>query len=176
MNIEEQLSQRLNLPQVRDVALWATGRRDHLRRLWHYACSGHRTTSLNALWSITHLPESDSEWILTLRDDMIGRLLSETDNSRKRLLLKILREQEYDAETIRTDFLDFCMARINSECEPYAIRCSCLYAAFRMCRHYPELLAELNGHLDMLALQPLSPGLKSALRQTKSKIRKLKIE
>ena len=63
----------------------------------------------------------------------------------------------------------------NSECESYAVRGYCIYAAYKMSRHFPELLSELEEHLDMMQYRPLSPGLKSALRQTKSKISKLKI-
>lgn len=174
MNIEEQLSQRINLPQIKDIVSWASGDPDNLSRLWDFVRSGDRLTSLNALWAMTHLPQSDSEWLLSLRDSMIDLLLAETDTGKKRMLLQLLRAQEYDIDSIRTDFLDFCMSKINSECEPYAIRCFCIYSAFSMCRHYPELLAELEQHLEMLSYQSLSPGLKSALRQTTAKIRKLK--
>jgi len=103
---------------------------------------------------------------------MIDMLLVETDTSKKRMLLQLLREQEYDADNIRTEFLDYCMSKINSECEPYAIRCFSIYAAYKMCRHFPELLAELEEYLAMMQKQPLSPGLKSALRHTKAKIAK----
>lgn len=131
---------------------------------------------MNALWAMTHLPETDAEWLLYLRDEMIDTLLAETDTGKKRMLLQLLREQEYAADDIRTDFLDYCMSKINSECEPYAVRCFSIYAAYKMCRHFPELIAELEEHLDMMQYQTLSPGLKSALRQTKSKITKLKIQ
>lgn len=123
---------------------------------------------------MTHLPDSDSEWLLSLRDNMIDKILKEKDTGKKRMLLQILRKQEYEADDLRTDFLDFCMSKINSEYEPYAIRCFSIYAAFKMCRHYPELIEELDGHLDMMQYQHLSPGLKSALRQIKTKIKKLK--
>ena len=130
---------------------------------------------MNAIWAMTHLPETDAEWLLSLRDEMIDILLTETDTGKKRMLLQLLREQEYDADDIRTDFLDYCMSKINSECERYAVRCFSIYTAYKMCRLFPELLAELEEHLDMMRYQTLSPGLKSALRQTKSKISKLKI-
>lgn len=49
-----------------------------------------------------------------------------------------------------------------------------LYAAFKMCRHFPELVTELEGHLEMLSFQTLSPGLKSALGKTTADIARLK--
>ena len=61
----------------------------------------------------------------------------------------------------------------HSDCEPYAVRCFSMYTAFKMCRHFPELIAELEQHLDMMRFQTLSPGLASALRQTKAKISRI---
>lgn len=174
MNIGQLLLQKINLPQIKSVVSWASGSQDNLTMLWHFVRSDDRRTSVNALWVMTHLPEADAEWLLSLRDEMIDMLLTEMGTSKKRMLLQLLREQEYDAYDIRTDFLDYCMSKINSECEPYAVRCFSIYTAFKMCRHFPELLAELDEHLDMMRYQTLSPGLKSAFHQTKTKIAKLK--
>lgn len=174
MNIGELLSQKINLPQIKSVVSWASGSRENLAMLLGFSRSDDRRTSVNAIWAMTQLPETDAEWLLSLRDEMIDILLTETDTGKKRMLLQLLREQEYDADDIRTDFLDYCMSKINSECEPYAVRCFSIYTAYKMCRLFPELLAELEEHLDMMRYQTLSPGLKSALRQTKLKIAKLK--
>ncbi len=175
MYIEELLSQKINLPEIKSVVSWASGSRDNLNILWGFARSDDRRTSVNALWTMTHLPETDVKCLVSLRNEMIDMLLAETDTGKKRMLLHLLREQEYAVGDIRTDFLDYCMSKINSECESYAVRGYCIYAAYKMSRHFPELLSELEEHLDMMQYQPLSPGLKSALRQTKSKISKLKI-
>lgn len=174
MYIEELLSQKTNLQQIKSVVSWASGSRDNFKMLWGFARSDDRRTSVNALWTMTHLPKTDVKCIVSLRDEMIDMLLAETDTGKKRMLLQLLREQEYAADDIRTDFLDYCLSKINSECEPYAVRGYCIYAAYKMCRHFPELLSELEEHLDMMQYQPLSPGLKSALRQTKSNITKLR--
>lgn len=174
MNIETLLSGKINMPQIKNVVSWSCGSQENLCQLWEMANSDDRRTSANALWAMTHLPDYNHEWILSLRDDMIDMLLAETDTGKKRMLLHLLKEQEYEAEQIRTDFLDYCLAKINSEQEPYAIRGYSIHASFKMCRHYPELIAELAEHLDMLSHQPLSPALKSALQQTKKRISKLR--
>lgn len=176
MNIENMLSQQINLPEIRNVVSWADGSRENLERLWELVKSDDRRIVVNALWSMTHLPASDLNvtWLVSMRDKMIDMLLAETDSSKKRMLLQLLREQEYDADNIRTDFLDWCLSKINAECEPYAVRCFSIYAAFKMCRHFPELVDELESNLEMMRYQTLSPGLKSALRQTTVKIEKLK--
>lgn len=172
MELDHRLAQSLGKSEVDALAMWAAESRDNFGRLWSAVGSDVRLISANALWAMTHLPASAGPWVAPLRDAMIDRLLTESDISKKRMLLKMLRTQEYDADRIRTDFLDFCLSRINEEREPYAIRCGCIYAAFKMCRHYPELLAELKQLLDLLSFQSLSPGLACAMRHTLTAIRR----
>ena len=71
-----------------------------------------------------------------------------------------------DAEASDSVWLTFGIDLRHAEVEE-------IYAAYRICQHFPELIAELEEHLDMMQCQTLSPGLKSALRQTKTKIAKL---
>lgn len=75
MNIGEQLSQKINLPQIKSVVSWASGSRENLAMLWCFARSDDRRTSVNAIWVMTHLQETDAEWLLSLRDEMIDILL-----------------------------------------------------------------------------------------------------
>ena len=168
---EWRLARRISLAEVRMVAAEVSGVPERLEVLWRLAGSVDRRVSVNALWTMTHLPAADAAWLMSIRDGLTDMLLAETDTSRRRILLQLLRDQEYRPDGIRTDLLDFCMSKINSECEPYAVRFFSIYLAYKMCRHFPELLAELSQYLDMLQLQRLSPGLKSALRQTRRKIK-----
>lgn len=174
MQIEEMLGGRLNLPDVKRLAVWATESSVNRRRLWSLVHHTDGRIAVNSLWVMTHLPASERKWLASLQDDMIDMLLCERGVAKKRLLLQLLREQDFGKESIRTGLLDYCLSKINSECEPYAIRCFSIYVAFNLCRHYPELIAELEGHLDMMSGQSLSPGLKSALRQTRRKIENLR--
>ncbi len=174
MNLEQLLAERINLPDIREIIEWTKEDVNNKVKLWQLAHSHDRLTSANALWVMTHLRHTEKAWFESLQNDYIDMLMNERDTAKKRMILQILREQEYDAENIRTDFLDYCMKKINSECEPYAIRCFSIYVAFNMCRYFPELIKELDEYLDMMSFQTLSPGLKSALRQTKTKINKLK--
>lgn len=172
-NIVSVLSHRIHMPDIKALATLASTSTHIKDLLWELANSADRQTSVNALWVMTHMIHSDADWLLSLQNDLIDMLLSQTDHSKKRLLLKILREQEFDSQHIRVDFLDFCLSKINSEYEQYATRAFCIYIAFKMCKLYAELLAELKGHLSMLSLQPLQPGLLSALRKTLTDIKKI---
>lgn len=163
---------RITKSEIAIAARWAAESGANKKLLWEMAKSGDRQTSVNALWILTHLRNTEKEWLSSLQDGMIDMCLCETDVSKKRMLLQLLRNQEYTIDRIRTDFLDFCLSKINTECEPYAVRAYCIHIAFKMCRHYPELMAELEEHLQMLALQPLTPGLSSARKATLTAITK----
>lgn len=173
MEIESLLAQRINMPDVRRLAAWSAENPAHRNRLWELVRTAERRVSVNALWVVTYLIHSEPEWIASLHDEMIDMLLSESDVSKKRMLLKVLREKEYEADSVRTDFLDWCMSKICSECEPYAIRAFAIYIAFKMCRFYPELLGELKQHLAMLSQQALMPGIACARSKTLEAIRRV---
>ena len=164
------------MPVIRSLVAWVLEDHSHKNELWTYVHSTERRVSVNALWVMTHLPKSESLWLQSLQDELTDMLLAETDTSKKRILLQLLRDQDFRHECIRTDLLDFCLSKINAECEPYAVRCFSMYLAFKMSHNYPDLITELELYLDMLGQQHLSPGLKSALRHTRVGIARLKRE
>lgn len=168
------LSGRLGKREILGIAEYVSQSQEKLEWLYDLTYSDERRLAVNALWSFTHLPETSRIFLENKRDCFIDRLLQETDSSKKRIFLQILRDLPWTEENSRADFLDFCFSKINSECEPYAVRCFSIYCAFKICRCYPELLHELEEHLEMLSTQALSPGLRSGLRQTHLAISKLR--
>lgn len=160
------MSERLNRQQITGMAAAATadtGLRENLRSLIH---SADRRTAANALWVLTCLPQSAAAWLDSCRDELTDMLLAEDDASKKRMLLQLLRSLAYTPVNMRTDLLDYCLSKINSESEMPGVRALCIHIAYKMCRHYPELIAELEEHLALLSQQPLSPGLRSARQNT----------
>lgn len=167
---ESKLSDRINLPEIKEIAAWAHESEKHRFRLWELAHSDDRRTSVNALWVMSHLSSAEAEWLSSLQNELIDMLLSATDPAKKRILLQLLWEQDFEKESERTDLIDFCLSKINSECEPYAIRAFSIYVSFKLCRHYPELLNELREHLSMMQYQQLSPGLRCARKKVLTQI------
>lgn len=92
----------------------------------------------------------------------------------RRLMLNLLLRQPFSEDTMRTDFLDFCLKKITATSQPYAIRALCMKLAYEQCRFFPELREELAMVLDMLQTEHLSPGLLSAYRQVRRKLRRHK--
>ncbi|MDE6648738.1 MAG: hypothetical protein K2K45_02285 [Muribaculaceae bacterium] len=169
------LDGRIGKKDLRALAEWASIRLENRNRLFELAFCDSGKISDNALWCITHLKNSDAVWLQSLQDFFIDTLLKENTTARRRMLFQILRDQEYHADCIRVDFLDYCMSNINSECESYAIRCFSLYIAIKICRHYPELLAELKERIGLLSHEPLSPGMRCAVRKVSDEIRALSV-
>lgn len=170
MELVELLSKRAGSREIRNAAALFVSSpelREHVPALIE---STDRRTSINALWMLTQLPRKESDWLQSLRDCFIDMLLRETDVTRKRILMQLLRNLRYDKEELRSDFLDFCLSKINSETEPYAIRSYSIYCAWKMCRHFPELRAELSELLSMLSVQKLSPGLRCAMKKVRAKL------
>ena len=164
------LGRKVNLPEIRSVVKWAASEPANIYRLLEFAQSSDERTGVNALWSLTHLQKLQPGLLQSSQSKLIDMLLTEKHLGRKRMLLQILREQSYEKETVRSDFLDYCLSKINSECEPVGIRSFCIYCAYNMCRFYPELVEELTHHLDLLSSQELLPGLRCALRNTRQDI------
>lgn len=170
----ERLAYRINKPDILAVVSWAKSDRHNLMKLYGLCKSPDERVSINALWCLTYIQQSETDHFQSMQNDFIDMLLVEPHVGKRRLLFKLLREQSFDKDSLRTDFLDYCLSKINSECEAYAVRSSSIYCAFKMCRCYPELIVELEQYLDLLSHQSLSPGVAGALRITRKHISSMK--
>lgn len=126
-----------------------------------------------ALWIMTHFNDEEIIRLLPKREMLTDILLTTDHTGKKRLILTLLERMPADKGSIRTDYLDFCLSRINST-EPYGIRALCMKQAFTLCRFYPELTGELAAQLELLGYGELSPGLLTARRNILRRISKLK--
>lgn len=172
--IAELLSNRIHKADVDSIAKWAAQSTHNISVLYTLLRSEKDRISTNVLWCISSLPKREARSLQQFQHDLIDRLLTERHPSKKRILLQILREQEYDKGSILADFIDYCLTRITCDSEPVAVRSFCIYCAFKMCRHFPELLEELEEHLSMLSTMNLTPGLRCARNATMKAIRKLR--
>ena len=161
----ECLDGRIHARDVRRVCGACAGVENDTRKeaLFSLACGADERVAYNALWVFTHFRKGDIMWLASKRDVLIDRLIKTSHAGQKRLLLTLLEELPVNMDDIRSDYLDFCLGKINST-EPYAIRALSLKQAFRQCRYFPELMAELRGEMELMEAGELSPGLRSALR------------
>ena len=166
------LSHRLSMDGVNDICLLVQGEQNHSfkEQLYQLTLNDDRRVAVNALWTFTHFALADNVWLFAKHDQLIDRCLNEKDATKLRLMLNLLLSQPYTEKDIRTDFIDFCLARLTDARAPYAIRAQCIKLAYEQMRHWPELLDELRQTLEMISCEPLSPGLRSAWRHVMKKI------
>lgn len=147
-------------------------RNNHLKEeLYQLTLDDDRSVTINALWTFTHFAVADNEWLYAKHDQLIDRCMKEQDTTKLRLILCILLRQPFEKETVRTDFIDFCLVRLIDARAPYAIRALCIKLAYEQMKYWSELLNELRQMLDLISNEPLSPGLRSAWRQVIKKIK-----
>lgn len=167
------LTHRLSQSEIKELcALTHGARNNHLKEeLYQLTLDDDRRVAVNALWTFTHFTAADSEWLYAKHDQLIDRCMKEQDTTKLRLILSILLRQPFEEETVRTDFIDFCLARLIDARASYAIRALCIKLAYEQMKYWSELLNELRQMLDLISNEPLSPGLRSAWRQVMNKIK-----
>ena len=166
------LTHRFSQSEIMQLCALTQGEHnDNLKEeLYQLTLDANRRVATNALWTFTHFAVADNEWLYAKHDQLIDRCLNEKDATKLRLMLNLLLRQPFDEETIRTDFIDFCLARLTDTRAPYAIRAQCIKLAYEQMEYWSELLNELRQTLEMISCEPLSPGLRSAWRQVMKKI------
>lgn len=126
--------------------------------------------AFNALWVFTHFDADNTKWLYQKQDDLINRVLCEKNITKCRLMLNLLSRMSFTEEKLRSDFIDYCIAKITACSQPYGVRALCIKLAYEQMRFYPELLEELKLALEMLEQETVSPGLASAKQQVMKKI------
>ena len=112
----------------------------------------------NAAWVLTHTSPEEIATIEQRKDELINLAMTTHDTSLRRLLLTLLERMTYDADSIRTDFLDFCIDGMQSLSEPPGVQSLCMKLAYKQCRLYDELLDELKVTLENMQIQYYKPA------------------
>ena len=170
--MKEILARRLSQDDIMEICSLTQGKRNDgmKERLYKLTLDENRRVATNALWAFTHFALADNEWLYGKHDDLIDRCLTESDNTKLRLMLALLLRQPFEEEGVRTDFIDFCLNHLADAKWPYAVRAQCMKLAYRQMCHWPELLGELQRTLDLVSREPLAPRLRSEWKQVRGKI------
>lgn len=172
--MRNQLINRLSINDIYSLCLQTQGKENNCLKeeLYQLTFDENERVAFNALWALSHFDEANNPWLYAKHDDLIDRVLVEKNMTKLRLMLSLLIRQPFEEATLRSDFIDYCIAKITACSYPYAIRAYCMKLAYEQMKYYPELLTELKAALDMLEQEALSPGLASAKRQVMKKIKK----
>ena len=169
--MRKKLNKKLCMDDIYEICFLCHGNSRKKDELYQLIFDEDERVATNALWVFTHFDMQNNEWLYAKHDDLIDRVLVEKNETKRRLILSLLLRQPFEEESLRSDFIDFCIAKITASSQPYAIRCYCMKLAYEQMKYYPELLTELKAAIDMLEQEPLSPGLTSAKKQVMKKIK-----
>ena len=172
--MRNQLLNRLSINDIYSLCLQTQGKENNCLKeeLYQLTFDENERVAFNALWALSHFDEANNPWLFQKHDDLIDRILLEKSMTKLRLMLSLLIRQPFEEATLRSDFIDYCIAKITACSYPYAIRAYCMKLAYEQMKYYPELLEELRMALDMLDQEGLSPGLQSAKKQIMKKIKR----
>ena len=151
------------MADIRAVCAYASGSDSDRNKAELYALihDDDDRVGYNALWIMTHFAPDSMSWLYIRRDELIDRVLTEEHTGKRRLILTLLERMPVSAADVRTDYLDFCLAHINS-IDPYGVRVLCMKQAYAQCQWFPELLAEFISTVNMLDGGEISAGLRAA--------------
>ena len=100
---------------INKICIMTRGKENDHRKeeLYQLTFDENDRVSFNALWALTHFDEANNPWLFQKHDDLIDRVLVEKNETKRRLMLNLLR-QPFEEESLRSDFIDFCIAKITA--------------------------------------------------------------
>ena len=132
---------------------------DFKEELFQLLFDEHKRTSDNAAWVMTHLPKTADAWLAERQNALIDEVMRTESTTKRRLIMNLLERTPFEADHIRTDFLDFCFNTMHSD-EPIGIKSLAIKLTYAQSVHYPELMEEFNTALQMMEPEVLPAALK----------------
>lgn len=159
----------MHIEDIKALAQRAHKDAEERERMFGIMLSGEGREAYYAAWALTHLPAADNEYIDAHREALVQLAVNTPEVPLRRLSMVLLERLEWGIDDVRTDLLDFCLEHMMLPDEPYGVKALCMKLAYRQCRHYPELCAELKQCLLLMEPSELGTGVK----HTRGKILKL---
>lgn len=112
----------------------------------------------NAFWSLTKATDKELSQLQSILNELIDLALTTPSSSVRRLSLNIVERLEMKEDDLRSDFLDFCLEHMADADELPGIQSISMKLAYRMCKFYPELLAEFKATLESMEPEFFKPA------------------
>ena len=112
----------------------------------------------NAFWTLTKATDKELSQLQSILKELIDLALATPSSSVRRLSLNIIERLEMKEDDLRSDFLDFCLEHMADADELPGIQSISMKLAYRMCRFYPELLAEFKATLESMEPEFFKPA------------------
>ena len=109
--LRKRLTGRIGEDDIMEVAYLTQGEENNPVKEALYALlfdSDDRVAE-NAVWIFAHFDRANNEWLYDKHEALIDEAMRTPRIPKRRMLLGLLLRQPFYEETIRTDFLDFCL-------------------------------------------------------------------
>ena len=123
-----------------------------------YMHSDDERVARNAFWSLTKATDKELSQLQTILNELIELAMTTPSSSVCRLSLNIIERLKMEEDDLRTDFLDFCLKHMADADELPGIQSISMKLAYRMCKFYPELLAEFKATLESMEPEFFKPA------------------
>ncbi len=133
---------------------------DFLGFIRQFMHSDDERVARNAFWVLTKATDQEISQLQMLLNELMDLALNTTSSSVRRLSLNIIERLKMDEDDLRTDFLDFCLEHMADVDELPGIQSISMKLAYRMCKFYPELLAEFKVTLESMEPEYYKPAVK----------------
>lgn len=172
--LRERLSKSIKLDDIYEMVCLAQGVKGNpvKQALYRLMFDADNRVANNAAWVFGNFSLHENEWLYPKHNELIDEAMRTTSDTKRRLVLVLLLRQPFYKDSLRADFLDFCISCFSSSDESTSVRTLSIKLAYEQCKFYPDLLRELRSALELLEPEYLPTGVKTVRRKTLSSINK----
>ena len=123
-----------------------------------YMHSDDGRVARNAFWVLTKATDQELSQLQGMLNELIDLALKTEHSAVRRLSLNIIERLKMEEDDLRTDFLDFWLEHMADVDELPGIQSISMKLAYRMCKFYPELLAEFKVTLESMEPEFFKPA------------------
>lgn len=120
--------------------------------LWQLLFDSDDKVAERSAWVLAHLQKGSMQWFYQHKESLIDEAMATSSISKCRIILSMLTHFSFAVETLRTDFLDWCLMQLSDSQQTIGIRSCCMKLAYVQSCYIPELCSELREVLNLLVL------------------------
>ena len=159
--MRERLKQSFSEGGAKEIYQAVKSKGDFLGFARRYVFDEDSRVARSALWGLTKASDKELSELQMMMNELIDLAMQTENSSVRRLTLNVIERLAMNKEELRTDFLDFCFEHMLSVAEFSSIQAICVKLAYRMCKFYPELMAEFKRTLEGMEIEYYKPAMKS---------------
>ena len=102
------LQDKICMNDINEICIMTQGKENDHRKeeLYQLTFDENDRVSFNALWAFTHFDEANNPWLFQKHDALIDRVLAEKNETKRRLMLQLLRPSFLPRQCLPLHFFD----------------------------------------------------------------------